>query len=53
VAARRGHGFRLIPGSDRVHLAFRLTGVLEALGVSPEEVGSLVEASDWGLVAEG
>jgi hypothetical protein len=24
-----------------------------ALAVGPEEVGSLVEASDWGLVAEG
>jgi anti-anti-sigma factor len=35
AAARRGHAFRLIPGSDRVHLALRLTGVLEALGLEP------------------
>jgi anti-sigma B factor antagonist len=35
VAARRGHAFRLIPGSDRIHLTFRLTGVLEALGLEP------------------
>jgi anti-sigma B factor antagonist len=31
--ARRGHAFRLIPGADRVQLVFRLTGVLEALGL--------------------
>jgi anti-sigma B factor antagonist len=33
AAARRGHAFRLIPGADRVQLVFRLTGVLEALGL--------------------
>jgi anti-sigma B factor antagonist len=31
-AARRGDELRLIPGSDRVQLVFRLTGVLDALG---------------------
>ena len=32
-AARRGHAFRVIPGPDRVHLVFAITGVLEALGL--------------------
>jgi anti-sigma B factor antagonist len=35
TAARRGHAFRLVPGADRVQLVFRLTGVLEALGLEP------------------
>jgi anti-anti-sigma factor len=34
AAARRGHAFRLIPGSDRVRLVFKLTGVLGALGLN-------------------
>jgi anti-sigma B factor antagonist len=34
-AARRGEELRLIPGSDRVQLVFRLTGVLHALGLQP------------------
>jgi anti-sigma B factor antagonist len=30
-AARRGHDFRVIPGSERVQLVFAMSGVLEAL----------------------
>jgi anti-anti-sigma factor len=32
-AARAGHDFRVIPGSERVQLVFAMTGVLEALGL--------------------
>jgi anti-anti-sigma factor len=32
-AARRGDAFRVIPGPDRVHLVFAITGVLDALGL--------------------
>jgi anti-sigma B factor antagonist len=32
AAARDGRAFRLIPGSDRVQLVFRITGLLETLG---------------------
>jgi hypothetical protein len=42
----RGAGF-----GAQSRVALRLTA--RRLAVSPEEVGSLVEASDWGLVAEG
>jgi anti-sigma B factor antagonist len=31
-AAARGYEFRLIPGSDRIQLVFRLNGLLGALG---------------------
>jgi anti-sigma B factor antagonist len=39
-SARRGHEFRVIPGSERVQLVFAMTGVLQTLGI--EERGSLV-----------
>jgi anti-sigma B factor antagonist len=39
-SARRGHEFRVIPGSERVQLVFAMTGVLQTLGI--EDRGSLV-----------